>query len=124
MAAGASEIREEVRARYAEIARTVDGDGGCCGGEPCCGDAAEEQGFGGATRPGERLPGRSPREPRLRQPPRAELARARSCSTRLRRQHRRAARQADRRVAYRLDMTDRCWLSPGATPPGSRTLTS
>ena len=48
MAAGAREIQEEVRARYAEIARTVDADGGCCGGEPCCGDAAEEQGFGAA----------------------------------------------------------------------------
>ena len=48
MTTRAGEIHEEVRARYAEIARAVGGEGGCCGSASCCGDPEEEQGFGAA----------------------------------------------------------------------------
>jgi arsenite methyltransferase len=47
MAATPSELREQVRRRYAESARAVaEGSGGCCGDDSCCGSFydAEERG--------------------------------------------------------------------------------
>jgi arsenite methyltransferase len=48
MTTTADELREQVRARYAEAARSVSAGGGCgCGEGGCCGDG-EEPGFGEA----------------------------------------------------------------------------
>jgi arsenite methyltransferase len=39
-------LREQVRSRYAEAARTVGEGGGCCGSGSCCGDEAASTDFG------------------------------------------------------------------------------
>ncbi|GCD21716.1 arsenite S-adenosylmethyltransferase [Cellulomonas algicola] len=43
-----SDIREQVREKYAEAARQVGGDAGCCGGGGGCGPSDESQTFGAA----------------------------------------------------------------------------
>ncbi|QHT56840.1 arsenite methyltransferase [Cellulomonas sp. H30R-01] len=43
-----SDIREQVREKYAEAARQVGGDAGCCGGGGGCGPSDESQVFGAA----------------------------------------------------------------------------
>ena len=50
MAISADELREQVRSKYAELARTATGDGdGCgCGSGECCADTAEGGKFGEA----------------------------------------------------------------------------
>jgi SAM-dependent methyltransferase len=49
MTTTADELREQVRARYAESARAVDrGEESGCGSGGCCADKADEEGFGGA----------------------------------------------------------------------------
>jgi SAM-dependent methyltransferase len=50
MAASADELREQVRAKYAQSARAVTGEGaGCgCGSGACCGDHADGERFGEA----------------------------------------------------------------------------
>jgi len=48
MSSSAEELREQVRARYAESARAVAGEGDGCGSGGCCGDETEGEMFGWA----------------------------------------------------------------------------